>query len=87
MPHTRSAAKRLRQSIKRNASNRAATSGVRTAIKRLDDAVAKGDKAAVAKAVSSAFARIDKAAKTHAIHPNTASRRKSLVARKAAAVK
>jgi small subunit ribosomal protein S20 len=87
MPHTRSAAKRLRQSVKRNTANRAATSGVRTAIRRVDEAVAKGDKAAVSKAVASAFARIDKAAKVHAIHGNTASRRKSLVARKAAAVK
>ena len=87
MPHTRSAAKRLRQSVKRNLSNRQATSGVRTAIRRVDEAVAKGDKAAVAKAVSSAFARIDKAAKTHALHANTASRRKALVARKAATVK
>ena len=87
MPHTRSAAKRLRQSVKRNTANRAATSGVRTAIRRVDEAVAKGDKAAVTKAVASAFARIDKAAKTHALHPNTASRRKSLVARKAASVK
>ena len=87
MPHTRSAAKRLRQSVKRNLSNRQATSGVRTAIRRVDEAVAKGDKAAVAKAVSSAFAHIDKAAKTHALHGNTASRRKALVARKAATVK
>lgn len=87
MTHTKSAAKRLRQSIRRNEANRAAKSTVRSAIKRVDDAVAKGDKAAVASAVSAAFQRIDKAARVHAIHANTAARRKSLVARKAATLK
>jgi small subunit ribosomal protein S20 len=87
MPHTKSAAKRNRQAIRRNTANRARTSGIRTAIKRLDEAVAKGDKAAVTEAVNVAFQRIDKAAKGKAIHANTASRRKSLVARKASKIK
>lgn len=87
MTHTKSAAKRLRQSIRRNDANRTAKSTVRSAMKRVDDAVAKGDKAAVTAAVNAAFQRIDKAARIHALHPNTAARRKSLVARKAAAVK
>lgn len=87
MTHTKSAAKRLRQSHRRNEANRAAKSTVRSAMKRVDDAVAKGDKAAVTAALNAAFQRIDKAARIHALHPNTAARRKSLVARKAAAVK
>ncbi len=87
MTHTKSAAKRLRQGIRRNAANRTAKSSVRTAMKRVDEAVAKGDKAALAGAVSAAFQRIDKAARIHAIHANTAARRKSLVSRKAAALK
>jgi small subunit ribosomal protein S20 len=87
MPHTKSAAKRHRQSIRRNEDNRARTSAVRTAIRRLDEAVTKGDKAAVQAAVASAFKRIDKAAKASSIHANTAARRKALVARKAAKVK
>ena len=64
--------------------NRERLSGVRTAIKRVDKAVAGGDKAAVTKAVAAAFSRIDKAARTRSIHPNTAARRKALVARRAA---
>jgi small subunit ribosomal protein S20 len=87
MPHTKSAAKRKRQSDRRNTANRARTSAIRTAMHRVDEAVAKGDKAALGKAVSAAFQRIDKAAKGSAIHANTAARRKSLVARKAAALK
>jgi small subunit ribosomal protein S20 len=87
MTHTKSAAKRLRQSVRRNEANRAAKTTIRTAIKKVEEAVAKADKGAVTAALSSAFQRIDKAARIHAIHPNTAARRKSLVARKAAAVK
>ena len=87
MPHTKSAAKRHRQGIRRNEANRSRTSAVRTAIRRVDDAVAKGDKAALQAAVAVAFQRIDKAAKGSSIHPNTAARRKALVARKAARVK
>ncbi len=86
MPHTKSAAKRLRQSVRRNEANRSRTSAVRTAIRRVDEAVAKGDKAAVRLAVAVAFQRIDKAAKGASIHANTAARRKALVARKAARV-
>ncbi len=87
MTHTKSAAKRMRQGVRRNAANRTAKSSVRTAMKRVEDAVAKGDKAALASAVAAAFQRIDKAARIHAIHANTASRRKSLVSRKAGTVK
>ena len=87
MPHTKSAAKRHRQAIRRNTANRARTSGIRTAMKRVEEAVAKGDKAAVSAAVNVAFARIDKAAKGGAIHANTAGRRKALVARKAGKLK
>ena len=87
MPHTKSAAKRYRQAQRRNTANRARTSGIRTAIKRVDEAVAKGDKAAATEAMNVAFQRIDKAAKGGAIHANTAGRRKALVARKASKVK
>ena len=87
MPHTKSAAKRNRQGIRRNTANRARTSGIRTAMKRVDEAVAKGDKAAVSAAMNVAFQRIDKAATGGAIHANTAGRRKSLVARKASKLK
>jgi small subunit ribosomal protein S20 len=87
MTHSRSAEKRVRQNRKNRVANRERLSGVRTAIKRVEKAAAGGDKAEIAKAVSAAFARIDKAARTKAIHANTAARRKALVARRAAGLK
>jgi len=87
MTHSKSAEKRVRQNRKNRVGNRERLSGVRTALKRVDQAAAAGDKTAIAKAVAEAFKRIDKAAHTHALHPNTAARRKALVARRAAGLK
>jgi small subunit ribosomal protein S20 len=87
MTHSKSAEKRVRQNRKARLANRERLSGVRTAIKRVETAAAAGDKAAIAKAIAAAFSRIDKAARNHSIHPNTAARRKALVARRAAGQK
>ena len=87
MPTSLSAAKRVRQNEKKRISNRTKASALKTAIKRLDKAVAAGNKTEVAAAVADAYKKIDKAAEGHVLHKNTAARRKSLVARKAAALK
>ncbi len=87
MPTSLSSAKRVRQNEKRRLSNRNKTSALKTAMKRVEKAVATGNKEEVGKAVAEAYKRIDKAAVAHVIHQNTAARRKSLVARKAAALK
>jgi small subunit ribosomal protein S20 len=87
MPTSLSAAKRVRQNEKRRISNRNKASALKTAMKRLDKAVAAGNKDEVKAATAEAYKRIDKAAVAHVIHKNTAARRKSLVARKAAALK
>ena len=84
MTHSKSAEKRVRQNRKSRTANRERLSGVRTAIKRVEQAAAGNDKAALSKAVAAAFSRIDKAARAHSLHPNTAARRKALVARRAA---
>ena len=83
MTHSKSAEKRVRQNRKSRLANREKLSGVRTALKRVEQAAASGDKAAIAKAVAAAFSRIDKAARNRVLHPNTAARRKALVARRA----
>lgn len=85
MPNSKSAAKRVRQNEKARLANRAKASAMKTAIRRVEKAVASGDAEQVKAAVSSAFQRIDKAAKAHVIHANTAARRKALVMRKATA--
>lgn len=87
MPNSRQASKRMRQDEKRRLTNRGKASAMKTAIRRVDEAVAGGDSAVITEAVNHAYKKIDKAAKTNVIHRNTAARRKSLVKRKAAAVK
>ena len=87
MTHSKSAEKRVRQNRKARLANRERLSGVRTAIKRVEKAAVGSDKAALAQAVAAAYSRIDKAARTQSIHPNTAARRKALVARRAAGLK
>jgi small subunit ribosomal protein S20 len=82
-----SSAKRARQNEKRRLANRARASAVKTAIRRVEQAVTAGKKDEVAKAVANAFRSIDKAARNSVIHANTAARRKALVSRKAAALK
>lgn len=85
MPNSRQASKRLRQDEKRKLTNRQKSSSMKTALRRVDEAVEAGDAERVAEAVKIAYKRIDKAAKTNVIHANTAARRKALVMRKAAA--
>ena len=81
MAHSKQARKRIRQNETRRLRNKARSSEVKTLIKRLQDAVDKGDKAAATAMLPLVCKKIDKAAKTNVIHKNTASRKKSLAAR------
>ena len=85
MPNSRSAKKRLRQDAKKRLANREKASAMKTAIRRVREAAAAGDKTQLDDAVKLAYSRIDKAAKTNVIHANTAARRKALVCRAARA--
>lgn len=76
MPNTRSAAKRLRQSIKRRVRNQAVKSAMKTAIRKCQRA-AQRDIGEAWRLLPLAQKAIDKAAKKGAIHPNQAARRKS----------
>ena len=71
----------MRQSEERRVQNKAVRTRMKSAIK-LVLAAESADQAKAA--LSVAMKRIDKAAKTHAIHKNTASRYKSRVARASA---
>ena len=88
MPNIQSAKKRVKVSEKKNLRNRIVKSGVRTAVKKFDAAVAADAKnAAPQLAVTSAA--IDKAAAKGVIHKNAANRKKARLAKqlnKAAAV-
>ena len=82
MAHSASAKKNVRQNETRKQWNRAVKSAVRTHIKTVLAAAESGDKAKAEAALRVASQHIDKAAKRRAMHPNTAARRKSALARR-----
>lgn len=87
MAHSNQARKRIRQNEKARLRNKSRSSEMRTMIKRLEAAVAAGDKATAAALLPGVCKKIDKAAKTNVLHKNTAARRKSKMARLIAAAK
>ena len=79
MPNNVNAEKALRQNIKRRLRNRAATSTLRTAIKKVRVALAEpnADAQALEAVLGAAVKRLDRAAAKGLIHKNTAARTKS----------
>ncbi len=86
MANTKSAAKRARQSIKRHDRNKAIISAVRTAVRKAREAIASGDKSAVAAELKNAASVLDKAASKGALHKSNASRRVARLSAAAAKV-
>ncbi len=81
MPSSASAIKRLKQSVKRKMHNRITKKIIKTLTKRmLTGLVAKDFEKAEAD-FRSATGKIDKAGVRRVLHPNTAARRKSKLAR------
>jgi len=72
-----SALKRARQSTKRTARNRANASRLRTQLRSLREALAKGDKSAAEKIYRETASALDKAIQKGVLHENTAARYKS----------
>ncbi len=85
MPQTQSRRKDIRKAEKHRARNRALKVTAKKAERAVLAAAEEGDSEQVDSALSAAYKAIDKAAKAGVIHPNTAARRKSRLARKAAA--
>ncbi len=77
MPNHKSAEKRVRQNIKRNAINRNNKSALRTQIKKLRAALASGDKNQSQELLTPTISVIDKAVNKGVLHKNTAARYKS----------
>lgn len=77
MPTTKSAKKRLRQSLEKRARNRAAKSRIKTQIRKLRKAVASDDLAAAETEFRVAAKLLDRAGTKRVIHANAASRTKS----------
>lgn len=80
MANTKSALKRIRQSEKQRARNRSVRTRVRTASKAALTAVGTP---AAEEALRTAQSVLDRAAKRGVLHPRTAARRKSRLAKRA----
>ena len=74
MAHHKSAIKRIKQTIKKTARNRHASSTLKTYIKRVREAVEAKDKEAAVAALKVAIPVIDSTATKGVIHSSTASR-------------
>lgn len=81
MPNTPSAIKRLKQSVKRRMHNRIAKKIIKTYVKRTLASVAAKEFEKAEADFRIATAKIDKAGVRRVLHPNTAARRKSKLAR------
>jgi small subunit ribosomal protein S20 len=77
MANHKSAIKRARQNVKRNAINRSNRGRLRTQIKKLRSAIAGHDKDASGELLGATVSVIDKAVNKGIIHKNTAARYKS----------
>ena len=80
MPHHKSAEKRLRQTEKRTAVNRARMSRVRTFVKKVETAISSGDKAAAESALQVAQPELHRATSKGVMHRNTVARKLSRLA-------
>ena len=85
MPNSPSASKRLRQSIKRRKHNRIIKKVIKTSMKKTLEAVSKQNLEQAQTNFRAAVSKIDKAGARRVLHPNTAARRKSKLARALAA--
>jgi small subunit ribosomal protein S20 len=82
-----SAQKRARQTERRTVRNRANTSTLRTQLRELREIIAKGDKSAAEQTYRKTVSALDKAIQKGTLHENTASRYKSRLSARVAAMK
>jgi small subunit ribosomal protein S20 len=80
MANRKSAEKRIRQTEKRTAINRSRMSRVRTFVKKVETAIASGDKAAAQLALQLAQPELHRAITKGVMHRNTAARKLSRLA-------
>ena len=81
MANIASQRKRIVRAAREHDENRRLVSAVKTHFRRLESAVASGDSNAVETEHRELVSRIDRAARTGALHRNTAARKKARAAR------
>jgi len=84
MPNIDSAKKRVRQNVKRSAVNHARKSRIRSFTRKAEEALASGDKDAALNAIKAAEPELMRGASKGVIHRNTAQRKVSRLAKRAA---
>ena len=82
MAHHASALKQMRQGLKRRDRNRKNVSQLKTQVKKLRAAMAKGDAGEAKKLLGETISEIDRAAKKGIVHDNAAARYKSRLTRR-----
>jgi len=82
MANTTSAKKAVRKIARRTAVNKARRSRVRTYIRKVEEALASGDKSAAETALREAQPELMRAASKGVLHKNTASRKVSRLAQR-----
>ncbi len=82
MAHTLSARKRVRQTAKRRERNRDRKREIRLELKKMQTVIATGDKSAALAEMKKAQQVLDRIAARGTIHPKTAARRKSRLAKR-----
>ena len=77
MAHHKSAKKRIRQTERRTAVNRARVSRIRTFVKKVETAIESGDKTAAQSALREAQPELQRGVTHGMVHRNTAARKLS----------
>jgi small subunit ribosomal protein S20 len=80
MANTRSAKKAARQSIRRTDVNKSRRSQLKTVVRKVEEAIASGDKTAAKSALSTAEPALMRTAQKGVIHKNSAARKVSRLA-------
>lgn len=86
MANTRSAKKMVRKIAKRTEVNKARRSRVRTYVRKVEEAIASGDKQAAADALKAAQPELMRAVTKGVMHKNTSSRKVSRLSKRVGAM-
>lgn len=81
MPNTKSAAKAMRQALRRRNINAKTKTKVKNATKQVKKLISDSNVSEALKALRDAMSALDKAVKKGVLHKNTASRKKSRLAK------
>ena len=87
MARSLSSQKRLRQNARRAARNQARKTSLKTTVRRVSEAISARDVNTAQAAYIQTVALLDRSANRGTIHPNTAARRKSRLAKRLNAIK